>query len=86
MNGNVKGEVGLTTEYGEEGPSLLVMAPPYNEADGIDSVLERVHRVLQQRIESLELLVGNDGSDDETAAVAAAAGTTVISHPYYIRT
>lgn len=74
--------MGMRKEPGRESLSLSVIIPAYNEAGGIGPVLERVCRILRESGESFELLVINDGSDDETAAVAAAAGATVINHPY----
>jgi len=74
--------MGMRTEYGGESPSLSVIIPAYNEAGGIGPVLERVCRVLRMQGEPFEVLVVDDGSDDGTAAVAAAAGATVIGHPY----
>lgn len=64
-----------------QGPErLIVVLPAYNEADNIGPVVEGV---LAQRIEGVEItaLVVNDGSRDQTAELALAAGATVISHP-----
>ncbi|QIK73812.1 glycosyltransferase family 2 protein [Propioniciclava coleopterorum] len=52
--------------------------PAWNEADVIAGT---VHEVLQT-VPEVDLLVINDGSTDDTAAIARAAGATVISLPY----
>ncbi len=72
----------MRTKLGGESLSVSVIIPAYNEAGGIGSVLKGVSRILSESGESFELLVINDGSDDKTAAIAAAAGAMVISHPY----
>jgi glycosyltransferase involved in cell wall biosynthesis len=58
-------------------PGLLVVVPALNEAGSIA-------RVVQSAIDDLRasVLVVDDGSSDETAAVARAAGATVVRHPF----
>ena len=58
---------------------LLVMLPALNEAATIGAVLARVPRRLDGIGEVL-LLVVDDGSTDDTAALALAAGAAVIRH------
>ena len=60
--------------------SLWVLLPAYNEAANIGDV---VGRVLKVRIPDVEIraLVVDDGSKDDTAALARAAGAEVVSHP-----
>lgn len=53
---------------------VLVAVPAYNEERFIGSV------VIQARLSGLSVLVIDDGSDDRTAAVAAAAGAMVERH------
>ncbi|MGM0372431.1 MAG: glycosyltransferase family 2 protein [Halobacteriota archaeon] len=53
--------------------SVSVVIPAYNEADRIRPVVEALS-------EANEVLVVDDASTDDTAAVAKAAGATVISH------
>lgn len=57
---------------------VLVILPAYNEGERIGAVLGAI-RELQL---DWDLLVIDDGSADNTAAKAAAAGAVVISHPY----
>jgi len=59
---------------------LCVLLPAYNEAKNIARVVADVRAV---RVDGVEItpLVVNDGSKDDTAALAAAAGATVVSHP-----
>lgn len=53
-------------------PRLTVVIPAYDEALRLGSTLERVLGYLDRRGEPFELLVVDDGSRDETAAVARA--------------
>lgn len=58
----------------ESEPTTLVGIPAYNEAATIAEV------VTEAREHAPEVLVVDDGSDDETAALAAQAGAAVIEH------
>ena len=58
-------------------PRLAIVLPAYNEANNIGSVLARLRAVTDA-----EAIVVDDHSDDETAAVARAAGATVLSMPF----
>jgi glycosyltransferase involved in cell wall biosynthesis len=55
---------------------LTVVIPAYNESEAIGDVV----RELAQQAPGLKVLVVDDGSKDDTAAVAAAAGARVIRH------
>jgi glycosyltransferase involved in cell wall biosynthesis len=57
---------------------VIVIIPAYNEGDRIAEVVGNVRRV----VPDYEILVVNDGSRDNTAAAAEAAGATVVSHPF----
>lgn len=58
--------------------SVSVVLPAYNEAATIAAVVRGALRVTPNL---REVLVVDDGSTDDTAAVARAAGAAVISHP-----
>lgn len=58
--------------------SVTVVLPAKNEAEG----LRRTLPALRERMPEAELIVVDDGSTDDTAAVAAAHGARVLSSPY----
>ena len=55
-----------------------VVIPALNEAGRIGAVIAGVRRVA----EGIDVVVVDDGSEDDTAARARAAGATVLSHPF----
>jgi glycosyltransferase involved in cell wall biosynthesis len=55
--------------------SILALIPAWNEATRIGPVVEAARAYLP-------VLVVDDGSRDDTAAVAGAAGATVVRHPH----
>ncbi len=57
--------------------SLTIVIPAKNESGAIGTVVSTA----LERFPDAEIVVVNDGSDDDTASVAAAAGAKVISHP-----
>ncbi|PMP81600.1 MAG: glycosyl transferase [Chloroflexus aggregans] len=57
--------------------TVSVVIPAYNEAHGIAKVIERIRTY----IPTAEIIVVDDCSHDDTAAVARAAGACVIRHP-----
>ncbi len=59
---------------------LSVIIPAYNEAGGIGEVVRRVQPVLASLGRETELLVVDDGSADDTAALAEEAGARVVRH------
>ena len=59
---------------------VSIVIPAYNESETIADLIQRIHR----RYPDFEIVVINDGSDDNTASVAADAGARVFSHPYNI--
>lgn len=61
-----------------EAPSYLAVVPAYNEEATIASVV----RALQEHAPAFDILVIDDGSTDETAAVALTAGARVLKHPF----
>ena len=58
--------------------AVSVVIPAYNEADVIGDVVAALAASASWR----EIIVVDDGSQDGTAARAAAAGAVVVSHPY----
>lgn len=56
----------------------IVVIPAYNEGGVIARVIENVRRV----VPDFDILVVNDGSKDNTAREAAAAGAIVVSHSF----
>lgn len=58
---------------------LLIGIPAYNEGHMISKVLEKLPKKLNG-VSSIEVLVVNDGSIDETANVAYKSGAMVLSH------
>lgn len=59
-------------------PSLSVVIPAKNEADGLRTFLPRLRALLPEA----EIIVVDDGSTDDTAAVATAAGARALRSPY----
>jgi glycosyltransferase involved in cell wall biosynthesis len=57
---------------------ISVIIPAYNEATTIGDIVSKIKTFYPE----FEILVVNDGSTDDTAAVAKRAGATVCSHPY----
>ena len=76
MSGSHVPGAGQTSETG-----ISVIVPAYNEEESLSRVLEDLKKVLPRSERPWEILVIDDGSMDQTAAVAAAAAARVISHP-----
>jgi glycosyltransferase involved in cell wall biosynthesis len=63
---------------------VSVIIPAYNESASIQDVVDQVIRAFQNTDRTFEVLVVDDGSNDETPTRAEAAGAMVIRHPYNI--
>lgn len=59
---------------------LCVVIPALNEAATIADVISRIPRDIEG-IDELEVVVVDDGSTDDTVALAEEAGAIVVSHP-----
>lgn len=60
--------------------TVSIILPAFNEAQAIDKVI----RQLVTLYPDAEVIVVDDGSTDDTAAIAREAGAMVIRHPYNI--
>jgi glycosyltransferase involved in cell wall biosynthesis len=58
--------------------SISIVIPAKNEAEGLAALLPE----LAASYPDAEVIVVDDGSTDDTAALARSSGVTVISHPY----
>lgn len=56
----------------------LAVVPGYNEAQTVSGVIEAIHRDAP----AFDVLVVDDGSTDDTAAIAERAGAAVLRHPF----
>jgi len=63
------------------GTGLSIVMPAYNEAEGIGPVIDGLHAAMQTGLLAYEILVVDDGSQDETAAIARARGVRTLQHP-----
>ncbi len=59
---------------------VSIIIPAYNEAQTIGDLVTEISNLYPD----FEIIVVNDGSTDDTAAVAEAAGAIVYNHPYNI--
>jgi len=59
---------------------ISIIIPAYNEADNIGSLVSKIADLYPD----FEVIVINDGSTDDTAALAKDAGAKVYSHPHNI--
>ncbi|TSC87217.1 MAG: glycosyl transferase 2 [Parcubacteria group bacterium Gr01-1014_8] len=59
---------------------LSIIIPAYNEARTIGTLIERVQSVQLEGYEK-EIIVVDDGSKDETSAIAKRSGVIVVVHP-----
>jgi len=60
--------------------TISIIIPVYNEADTIGDLVRQIRSLYPD----VEVIVINDGSSDDSAAVASNAGAYVYSHPYNI--
>jgi len=60
-----------------DAPRLTIVMPAKNEAEAIGDVVASARKAFADA----EILVVDDGSDDDTGAIAEAAGARVLQHP-----
>lgn len=60
---------------------ISVVLPAKNESSAIGSTITAI-RHYYPNVEQVEILVVNDGSTDDTADIAKAAGAQIVHHPY----
>jgi glycosyltransferase involved in cell wall biosynthesis len=63
-----------------DGATVTIIIPAHNEGAEIGNIIHRIQAIDP----AYDILVIDDGSRDQTAAVASEAGARVISHPYNI--
>jgi glycosyltransferase involved in cell wall biosynthesis len=68
----------------ESYPQISVIIPAYYEEAVIATIIGRIQAVLAATKRSFEIIVVDDGSQDNTASRAQEAGARVIAHPYNI--
>jgi glycosyltransferase involved in cell wall biosynthesis len=59
---------------------ISVIIPAFNESSSIGTIVEKVRTVMP----SAEVIVIDDGSEDDTATIAENAGARIVMHPYNI--
>jgi len=59
-------------------PTISIILPAKNEAKSLEKLLANI----SAQYPDAEIIVVNDGSSDNTATIAEAAGARVITHPY----
>ena len=60
---------------------IVVTIPAYNEEKTIGAVIKRIYKVMKKCRYSYNILVVDDGSEDNTAKAAKKSGAVVYSHP-----
>lgn len=65
-------------------PEISIIIPAFREEKSIAIVVEKVRQVMDGLNRHYEIIVVDDGSDDETAKKAKETGARIISHPYNI--
>ncbi len=64
---------------------ISVVIPAYNEQDAIAGTVAEIKQILtDMAIANYEIIIVNDGSDDDTASIAESLTTRVINHPHRI--
>lgn len=61
-------------------PNIIIAIPAYNEKRDIANVIDEIKRVMNTTEYLYTILILNDGSTDNTAAIAVQHGAIVVSH------
>lgn len=61
---------------------ITVIIPAYNEERGIGEVIDKTKDAMENTRTSYEIIVVDDGSTDETAAIVKEKSVKLIQHPY----
>lgn len=61
-------------------PPVSVIVPAFNEEASLERQISGIRNALEANVPETEILVIDDGSTDRTAAIAEAAGATVLRH------
>lgn len=69
----------MQTHIESKAASLSVVIPARNEANGLRILLPELRKYLPQ---DTEIIVVNDGSNDDTQALCESHGVQVVRHPY----
>jgi glycosyltransferase involved in cell wall biosynthesis len=62
-------------------PEISIVIPAFNEAENLAELLGKIQAL---KLPPAEIIVVDDGSADQSAAIAERAGVAVIRHPYNI--
>ena len=60
---------------------LSILVPAYNEANSIGHTITRLREIMDHTSSVYEIIVIDDGSGDDTAALAESMGVQVVRHP-----
>jgi len=61
---------------------ITVIIPAYNEEKGIGEVIDKIKEAMENAKVNHEIIVVNDGSTDETAAIVKGKSVKLVQHPY----
>ena len=68
----------------DQTPVLSIIIPAFREEKSVGTVIEKTRELMTKLGKSFEIVVVDDGSDDQTGSIANSTGVRVITHPYNI--